>query len=72
MATITAAQALAGSSILQGFTAMRSSQAQAEQYRVQAQAAKIKSDFEARQNDIAKKKEALDIEKNQVQILKDT
>jgi hypothetical protein len=72
MATITAAQALAGSSILQGFTAMRSSQAQAEQYRVQAQAAKIKSDFEARQNDIAKKKEALEIEKNQIQILKDT
>ena len=72
MAAITAAQALAGSSILQGFTAMRSSQAQSEQFQYQAQAAQIKKDFEFRQNDIAKKKEMLDIQKNQVKILRDT
>ena len=67
-----AAIALAASSGFQAFTAIRQGQAQAAQYRAEAQAAEIKRQFDQKQQEIQRQKDIVDIKEEQNQILKDT
>ena len=67
-----AAIALAATSGFQAFTAIRQGQAQAAQYRAEAQAAAVKRDFDQRQQEIQRQQDILNIKQEQNKILKDT